>query len=90
MLTVCNCSGSALSMSLTATDKGGRTGSSQVVVYVSDATTSSTTTTTYRCEVYYNSFHMQIKYDVGSTVSSSSVRLSFSPSFKHLIRGLIF
>ncbi|XP_052270367.1 protocadherin Fat 4-like [Dreissena polymorpha] len=53
MLTVCNCSGGALSMFVTATDKGGRTGSSQVVVYVSDATTASTTTTTDRYRTFF-------------------------------------
>ncbi|KAH3852872.1 hypothetical protein DPMN_095393 [Dreissena polymorpha] len=51
MLTVCNCSGTALSMTVTATDKGGRNVSSQVVVFVSEATTTSATTTTDRCVV---------------------------------------
>ncbi|XP_052275882.1 protocadherin Fat 4-like isoform X1 [Dreissena polymorpha] len=53
LLTVCNCSGSALSMTVTATDKGGRTGSSQVVVYVSEATTTPTTTTTDRYRTFF-------------------------------------
>ncbi|XP_052212233.1 protocadherin Fat 3-like [Dreissena polymorpha] len=53
MLTVCNCSGSTLTMTVTATDKGGRNVSSQVVVYVSEATTTYTTSTTDRYRTFF-------------------------------------
>ncbi|XP_052273310.1 protocadherin Fat 4-like [Dreissena polymorpha] len=54
MATTCRCSSTSFTMPLTVTDAGGRSGSAQVIIYVSEATTTTTTTTTARFKKFFD------------------------------------